>query len=130
MKLKMKETLAKILQYLFKCERRTLLWTNTSGSQTSYSNIANVSGYDFIEVWFERNGAYQIFRISASVTGTIYFLPLWGDYITRRAASITNNKLSFGNGGYFSNYNTGQFISGGNYAIPYRVYGIVGGGTA
>lgn len=101
---------------------RTLLWSNGQGSQTSYSFNASFSDYDEIEVVFNRVGDLITKRMVNS--GSATFRMLWGNYIVERTATISSGTMTFGNGGYYSGYNTGSITNGAAYAVPSAVYGI------
>lgn len=101
---------------------RTLLWTNNSGSQTSYSFSATFSDYDEIEVVFNRVGDLITKRMANS--GSATFRMLWGNYIAERTATISSGTMTFGNGGYYGGYNSGSRTNGSAYAVPSYVYGI------
>lgn len=144
MKLKLKETLAKILQYLFKCERRTLLWTNPSQSLGAVTIPLDLSAYDAVEVYatiIDNDGPATVggyFKANKGGSGIIQFGNLSLDNtsdaahflnLISRTFSVTNTGVTFSNGQM--TYVGSAFPNWSGRAVPKKIYGIkMGGGTA
>lgn len=137
MKLKMKETLAKILQYLFKCERRTLLWTNPN-IEANYDGgtvSLNLSNYDAVDILCYAGGQIvDLLRVPVGYTGKLHEVGGTGGYnsgaitVITRLCTVSNSGVVFTSAylGFDGQYMTQGF----NHNLkPWKIYGIKMGGV-
>lgn len=142
MKDKLKETIADIFAYLFKMERRTLLWTNSDPTATFVSQTISLdlSQYNAVDVEFVlfggdtaiafcgrnyNDGRYTIASGVASTSGSWYS---GGSNMLVRGFRMSDTGVIIGEGRMCPTvYDSWQ--SGDHVLIPLRVYGIKVGGV-
>lgn len=134
MKNKLKETLSNIMAYLFKCERRTLLWENPNPSaffsaQSIYMNLSEYDAFDVIVCDYAGDATRRLRWASMRCfKGGTFCVPIlyWGgsrlDNFSMRPFTFYDNRVDIAGGYNYSEANNGN-------AVPVKIYGIkVGGG--
>lgn len=138
MKLTLKKWMEKVSQYMFKCERRTLLWTNPNGAGDSRTIALALSDYDFIEVVFHQPNTSgpivpNVLRVKV---GTFAYVTLFHGLATTgtnentgsRMITANTNSVVIGNYAYKNRRTGGGLTVANGYCIPYQIYGIKSGG--
>ena len=135
----LKKTIKDILTYILKVERKTLLWTNPDGSGDPQTIPLNLSGYDYIEVWF-----YDSMDADAMVPNTVNIKiggharvvlvhSIGNDGTNENTGSrmITANTNNVVIGKYaYKNRRTGGTLTTANaFCAPYKIYGVKRGGV-
>ena len=138
MKLKMKETLAKILQYLLKCERRTLLWSVRPPNFPAQTLLMDLSEYDFVDIVVNQTGPGSVTAVCRCKVGSnsALYIPYnnpntatdaahMANTITR-TANVTPTGITFSSGQMI--YDGYAYKDWDNRCIPEYIYGIKMGG--
>lgn len=128
----LKEQVDKIMAYLFKVERRTLLWTNSSPTAVfSAQTISlDLSDYNEVEIEWLHNTGEQRSRLfnkgEVGASGLLFTVRTDSFAVQLRQFSSSASGITF-TGGYVGT----NAASYDNHCIPYKIYGIkLGGGTA
>lgn len=139
--LDIKKTLAKILR---QGEFKTLLWTNTTSSDTfpAQTISLDLSDYDFVEVEFFDAAVADAFvpselRIPVGQTrGVVLFHSLIGNGPNEntgvRMFTVSASGVAIGNYAYKNRRSGGTATTANYFCLPKQIYGVklVGGGTA
>lgn len=143
MKQKLKETLAKMLQYLFKCERRTLVWSSDSISTQAAGFVPmDLSGYDFVDIlvgFVGSHAAGESTAVCRCKVGYTTILSINGHssdntsdaahFINTcsRTAYVTSTGITYSSGQM--TYVGNAYPNWNNRCVPYAVWGIKSGGV-
>ena len=133
----LKEQVDKIMAYLFKVERRTLLWTNPSNIYGAGTVALDLSDYDEVEILaagfqtsnyvysrcpIGKDGLIQVFTTSPDNASNAYTFM----NTASRHYTVTQTGITFNNGQM--TYAGSAYQNWNSRAVPLKIYGIKSGG--
>lgn len=138
MKASLKEWMEKASQYLFKCERRTMLWSVRPSTFPAQTLLMDLSEYDFVDIVVNQTGPGSVTAVCRCKVGSnsALYIPYnnpntatdaahMANTITR-TANVTPTGITFSSGQMI--YNGSAFKDWDNRCIPEYIYGIKMGG--